>query len=183
MQFATVDLEKQVAPPPVFLPGISHGQRSLAGYSPWGHKESDMTYQQNNYLDFLFPLFKDFFLMWTISKVFFWILLQYCLYSMFCLLAAKHVGSQLPIQGLDLHPYIGRCSPNHWTTREVPLGFCFELWQQTFALGQKSEFAVHFWVRLANNPREQVAVVHQWQFTTLARTSRSYLLFSRPFPQ
>ena len=23
---------------PVFLPGESHGQRSLAGYSPWGHK-------------------------------------------------------------------------------------------------------------------------------------------------
>ena len=30
-------------PTPVFLPGTSHGQRSLAGYSPWGHKESDMT--------------------------------------------------------------------------------------------------------------------------------------------
>ena len=28
---------------PVFLPGKSHGQRSLAGYSPWDHKESDMT--------------------------------------------------------------------------------------------------------------------------------------------
>ena len=27
----------------VLLPGKSHGQRSLAGYSPWGHKESDMT--------------------------------------------------------------------------------------------------------------------------------------------
>ena len=26
---------------PVFLPGESHGQRSLADYSPWGHKESD----------------------------------------------------------------------------------------------------------------------------------------------
>ena len=26
-------------PTPVFLPGKSHGQRSLAGYSPWGHKE------------------------------------------------------------------------------------------------------------------------------------------------
>ena len=26
-------------PTPVFLPGESHGQRSLAGYSPWGHKE------------------------------------------------------------------------------------------------------------------------------------------------
>ena len=30
-------------PTPVFLPGKFHGQRSLAGYSPWGHKESDMT--------------------------------------------------------------------------------------------------------------------------------------------
>ena len=27
----------------VFLPGKSHGQRSLAGYCPWGRKESDMT--------------------------------------------------------------------------------------------------------------------------------------------
>ena len=30
-------------PTPVFLPGESHGQRSLTGYSPWGHKELDMT--------------------------------------------------------------------------------------------------------------------------------------------
>ena len=30
-------------PTPVFLPGKSHGQRSLEGYSPWGHKESDRT--------------------------------------------------------------------------------------------------------------------------------------------
>ena len=28
---------------PVFFPGISHGQRSLAGYSAWDHKESDKT--------------------------------------------------------------------------------------------------------------------------------------------
>ena len=28
---------------PVLLPGKSHGQRSLVGYSPWGHKQSDMT--------------------------------------------------------------------------------------------------------------------------------------------
>ena len=26
-------------PPPVFVPGKVHGQRSLVGYSPWGHKE------------------------------------------------------------------------------------------------------------------------------------------------
>ena len=30
-------------PTPVFLPGEFHGQRSLVGYSPWGHKESDTT--------------------------------------------------------------------------------------------------------------------------------------------
>ena len=28
-------------PIPVFLPGKFHGQRSLVGYSPWGHRESD----------------------------------------------------------------------------------------------------------------------------------------------
>ena len=30
-------------PTPVFLPGESHGQRSLVGYSSLGHKESDIT--------------------------------------------------------------------------------------------------------------------------------------------
>ena len=28
-------------PTSVFWPGEFHGQRSLAGYSPWGHKELD----------------------------------------------------------------------------------------------------------------------------------------------
>ena len=30
-------------PTPVFLPKEFHRQRSLAGYSPWGHKEADTT--------------------------------------------------------------------------------------------------------------------------------------------
>ena len=30
-------------PTPVFLPGESHEQRSLVGYSPYGHKQSDTT--------------------------------------------------------------------------------------------------------------------------------------------
>ena len=30
-------------PTPVFLPGESNGWRSLVGYNPWGHKESDRT--------------------------------------------------------------------------------------------------------------------------------------------
>ena len=32
-------LEEEWQPSPVFLPGESHGQKSLAGYSPWGRKE------------------------------------------------------------------------------------------------------------------------------------------------
>ena len=37
-------------------PGKSHGQRSLAGYSPWRHKESDMTERlNNNHLSYMYP--------------------------------------------------------------------------------------------------------------------------------
>ena len=43
-------LEKQ--PTPVLLPGESHGQRSLVGYSPWGRKELDTTER----LHFHFPI-------------------------------------------------------------------------------------------------------------------------------
>ena len=37
-------LEKKWQPTPVFLPGKFHGQRSLAGYSPWGRKQLDTTW-------------------------------------------------------------------------------------------------------------------------------------------
>ena len=36
-------LEKERATTPIFLPGESQGQRSLVGYSPWGHKELNVT--------------------------------------------------------------------------------------------------------------------------------------------
>ena len=36
-------LENGRQPTPVLLPGEYHGQRSQAGYSPWGHKQLDMT--------------------------------------------------------------------------------------------------------------------------------------------
>ena len=36
-------LEEEIATHPVFLPGKSHGQRSLVGYSPWDRKELDTT--------------------------------------------------------------------------------------------------------------------------------------------
>ena len=38
-------LEKGMATIPVFLPGESHGQKNLAGYTPRGHKELDMPEQ------------------------------------------------------------------------------------------------------------------------------------------
>ena len=38
-------LEREMTIIPVFLLGEFHGQRSLAGYSPWGHKELEMTEQ------------------------------------------------------------------------------------------------------------------------------------------
>ena len=36
---------RQWQPTPVLLPGKSHGQRNLVGYSPWGHEELDRTDQ------------------------------------------------------------------------------------------------------------------------------------------
>jgi len=35
-------------PTPVFLPGKSHGQRSLAGYNPWDHKRVGHNLVTNN---------------------------------------------------------------------------------------------------------------------------------------
>ena len=35
--------EGMAAQSSIFLPGESHGQRSLVGYSPWGRKESGTT--------------------------------------------------------------------------------------------------------------------------------------------
>ena len=43
-------------PTPVLLPGESHGQRSLAGYSPWGRKELDMTEHEREALTPAFSL-------------------------------------------------------------------------------------------------------------------------------
>ena len=46
-------LEEEMQPTPVFVLGKSHGQRSLAGYSPWGHKESDITEYLSTHTHFL----------------------------------------------------------------------------------------------------------------------------------
>ena len=43
-----VPCRRKWRPIPVFLPRESHGQRSLAGYSPWGRKKSDTTEQRTH---------------------------------------------------------------------------------------------------------------------------------------
>ena len=52
-----VPWRREWQPTPVFLPGEFHGQRSLAGYSPWDNKELGTT-------EWLIhtPLIKDLFL-------------------------------------------------------------------------------------------------------------------------
>ena len=47
-------VEKGTATTPVFWPGEFHGQRIPAGYSPRGHKESDMTEQLSHICFFLY---------------------------------------------------------------------------------------------------------------------------------
>ena len=42
-QVGKIPQSRKWQPAPVLLPGKFHGQRSLVGYSPWGHKESDTT--------------------------------------------------------------------------------------------------------------------------------------------
>ena len=44
-RFGKIPWRRKWQPTLVFLPGESHGRRSLASYSPWGHKESDTTEQ------------------------------------------------------------------------------------------------------------------------------------------
>ena len=58
-------------PTPVFLPGKSHGQRTLVGHSPWGYNESDLTYLLNLLLQHIikFKLFLPLFLPQTELKI------------------------------------------------------------------------------------------------------------------
>ena len=58
-----VPWRKAWQPTPGYLPRESHRQRSLAGYSPWSHKESDMTEQLSTHMFismefFAFPSFR-----------------------------------------------------------------------------------------------------------------------------
>ena len=93
----------QEYPTPVFLSGESHEQRILAGYSPWGRKESDATEALNNNTAYLFISF--IFISWRL-------ILQYC--SGFChtLTWISHGFTCVP------HPD----PPSHLPPHPIPLG-------------------------------------------------------------
>ena len=77
----------------LFLPGESHGQRSLVGYSPCGPKESD-TFNQNTSTDHFIYFF------------------GHCV---------RHVGILVPQPGIEpIPPEMEMWHLNHWTTRDVP---------------------------------------------------------------
>ena len=64
-------LRREWLPIPVFWPGEYHGQRSLAGYSSWGHKESATTEQISLYFTFRkynFPSFNHKTNIWSLYK-------------------------------------------------------------------------------------------------------------------
>ena len=49
-QVGKIPWRRKWQPTPVFLPGKSHRERSLAGYSSWGHKESDVTWHARTHV-------------------------------------------------------------------------------------------------------------------------------------
>ena len=105
-------------PTPVFLPGESHGQRSLAGYNPWGHKSrtqlseeahSIMTCSSWNISWFCYPSPPGLFLL----------LFFVCFFFRPSYAACGILGLWPGIKSMP--PALRARSLNHCTTREVPI--------------------------------------------------------------
>ena len=67
-------------PTPVSLPGESHGQRSLVGYSPWGCTESDMTEVTEHAARTMM------FTLWVVRNIFIYVCVCVCV----CVHCIKH---------------------------------------------------------------------------------------------
>ena len=115
--FSLYHWRRKWQPTPVFFPGESHGWRSLVGYSPWGHQESNTT-ERFHFLSFSIYWMFSFWLCWVFTAV--------------LTLAFSSCGTWawLPLGMWDLSSLpkdwthiscIGRQILNHWTAREVPV--------------------------------------------------------------
>ena len=114
-----------------------------------------------------FSFLRFFYFMWTIKKKTknpLLNLLQYSFCYVFCFMATRHVGSQLPDQGLNPHPL-------HWKVMSLPLDcwgkvlnfsyFCFltrcEPWRETYSYSQRvfsSLFHPRFFISFAPQQQE-----------------------------
>ena len=74
-------------PTPVFLLRKSHGRRSLMGYSPWSHKESDTTQWLNGSS--------------SSSSYSFWLSHQAQTYALYCLYLCVKTPKVLPLRTLN----------------------------------------------------------------------------------
>ena len=116
-------------PTPVFLPGKFHGQRSLAGYSPWGFKELDWTRSLKKLYLFLIifgfagsSLLQHILQFWSSGISLQWLLLLQdtkASVTVVHTVALGHVGSSLTRDWTSF-PDITRQTPNHWITTEAP---------------------------------------------------------------
>ena len=109
------------------LPRESHGQRSLAGYSPRGHKELDTTERLTLSLSCFLNITWHLLLCTFFKKMIFWCglffksllhLLQYCFCFMFWSWDTWDIS--FPTKDWTRTPCIERWSLNYWTAREVP---------------------------------------------------------------
>ena len=110
---------RKLQPTPVFLPGESHGQRSLVGYSAWGCKDLDVTERLNNNRD------KELFCCWYAVPCQEWFPLMRGSWFMACFSFMIHTILSLP--GLFLkcaHWCHKLCCGCHHVLTVCPPPFC-----------------------------------------------------------
>ena len=106
-----------------WTPGVGDGQGGLVCRSPWGRKESDLT-ERLNWVE----LISHYVICLTTMQSFFSLVLIFCSSWIFCIsfhfclfLAMPHSMWNLSSRDQPLPHAVEAQSPNHWTTREVPL--------------------------------------------------------------
>ena len=128
-----VSLEKGSLSTPVFMPGECHGQRSLAGYSPRGHEESDKTEQL------------------TLSRCFFPNVIYLEWYNQFSrsvvsdsLWPHELQHTRLPCPSPSPRVYLNLCPSSRWcyptiSSSVIPFSSClqfFPVWYWSFLMSQ-----------------------------------------------
>ena len=119
-------------PTPVFLPGEFHEPRSLAGYSLWGHKESDMTEWTSVFLSAFFMVqLTSVHDCWK-NHSFDYLHLFFCFCSEFChtlewnshgFTCAPHPDSPLPPPSPPAPPRFSQCTRSERLSHASNLGW------------------------------------------------------------